>query len=223
MICSLLSKPPTAVTSRDLPPGEISPKEESLEPRSGEDGDCGRRSVTLILGSVRNAARGAWKRAMADRAEKARARRKALLLGIIQDAARDASKKVTTDRVKRAAAISTLRAKSMARRIQRWYRFGRNSTQEWDRRILQRYLNTAAEYNWKYFGSGFYSGSEDSGYWDAFKHARNTFDDPPETDIKSWSDNFESSTWSLFETAFEGYFDGYEEKFYSKEMLLLSK
>merc|ERR1711862_108435 len=84
------------------------------------------------------------------------------------------------------------------------------------RRILQRYLNTAAEYNWKYFGSGFYSGSEDSGYWDAFKHARTTFDDPPETDIKSWSDNFESSTWSLFETAFEGYFDGYEETFYSK-------
>ena len=153
----------------------------------------------------------------------ARARRVALILGIIQDAARDASKKVTTDRVKRAAAISTLRAKSMARRIQRWYRFGRGSEQEWKRRILQRCLTTAADYNWKYFGSGFYTGSVDSGYWATVKLFRNTLEGTPETaknDVKSWFDNYDSSSWSIFETGFEGYLDGFEDEYYSKETLL---
>ena len=61
-MCPSVSKAPTAVASRDLPSGETSPKEESLDLRSGEGGDYRLRRVTLILGSVRDDACGTWRK-----------------------------------------------------------------------------------------------------------------------------------------------------------------
>ena len=182
-MCPSVSKAPTAVASRDLPPGETSPKEESLEPRSGEDGDCRRRRVTRVLGSARNAVRDSWKRAMADRAKKARARREALLLGIAHDAACDAWQKVTADRIENAHAqrvalllsaqdaacdawkkvftdqrISTLTANSMARRLQRFWRLRAASFDKRNRRVAQLCVQAIANLNWKYYGTGYYKG-----------------------------------------------------------------
>merc|ERR1712032_1343922 len=99
-----VSRAPTAVASKDQPPGETSPKEESLDSHSGEGGDYRRRRVALLLGIVQDAAREASRKVTADRLRIASDRRVALLLGITQDAAGDAWRKVLADRIKIARA-----------------------------------------------------------------------------------------------------------------------
>merc|ERR1712032_1293012 len=97
-----VSRAPTAVASKDQPPGETSPKEESLDPHSGEGGDYRRRRVALLLEIVWDTVCEASRKVTADRIRIARDRRVTLLLGIVQDAAHDASMKITTARVRKA-------------------------------------------------------------------------------------------------------------------------
>ena len=116
----------------------------------------------------------------------------------------------------------------MARRIQRWYRFGRGSMVENDRRLVQRCITTIANLNWKHFGNGFYSGSDENGYVaDVESICFNLCDDyTPEdnkNDMKYWWDDFNipstlarfEETWNSKEDSFWEYLDGFEQRHYS--------
>ena len=66
-----------------------------------------------------------------------------------------ASVRMLLAKTKRARLLH-LRLTINERNIQRWYRLGKGSIFEWDRRLLQKCIAIIATYNCTYFGSGFY-------------------------------------------------------------------
>ena len=98
---------------------------------------------------------------------------------------------------------------------------------EWDSRLLQKCITTIANHNWKYFGSGFYSGSDFDVYRTAVKSIRSNlcgYHTPEDNkdDIKDWWDYFNipstltlfEEIWNLKDDSFWKYLDGFEQRHY---------
>merc|ERR1711862_1013512 len=86
-------------------------------------------------------------------------------------------------------AFKELMRNSFARRIQRLYRYGKGSKTEHARRTLQKCIQVIADYNWKYYGSGFHPFSHDCDYLTSFKLFRDHYIPTPEerkSDVKEW-------------------------------------
>merc|ERR1711862_408898 len=96
-----------------------------------------------------------------------------------------------------------------------------------DRRLLQKCITTIANYNWKYFGSGFYSGSDFNDYQTAAESIRSNLTPVKDDDMEHWWNDYNvPSTLTLFEDCWKSkvdsfweYLDGFEQRHYSDEEL----
>ena len=135
---------------------------------------------------------------------------------------------------KKLARLLHLKLKINARKIQRWYRLGKRSIFECDRRHLQKCIAIIATYNCKHFGSGFYPRSTNTDYWADVENMVYELSYPPNDpsvgrrDMDTWK--YSSMPLALNEVARLWNLDGYimesslckvmesfEQKYYSSE------